>query len=137
VPGPAEKERQTWDASWNTILWRQFGAAIDVLENAMNACPDESWSDPSRRPEWVRRTVVGFWHVAYHTLFFLDLQLAGSAEGWAVATGARWGSLDLSFCRAAVLQHAPRAAQLNFLLLQHTDSAPGWVKRTELPLNAG
>ena len=27
-----------------------------------------------------RRTVVGFWHVAYHTLFFLDLQL--SAEGW-------------------------------------------------------
>ena len=30
-----------------------------------------------------RRTVVGFWHVAYHTLFFLDLQLAGPAEAWA------------------------------------------------------
>jgi uncharacterized damage-inducible protein DinB len=26
---------------------------------------------------------VGFWYVAYHTLFFLDLYLAGSAKGFA------------------------------------------------------
>ena len=35
------------------------------------------------RPEWIRSNVVGFWHVAYHMLFFLDLQLAGPAEAWA------------------------------------------------------
>ena len=61
---------------WKTIIWRQFGAAIDMLENAIRACPDELWSDPSKRPAWVSRDVVGFWYLAYHTLFFLDLYLA-------------------------------------------------------------
>ena len=65
---------------WNTILWGQFGAAIDMLENAITACPDELWSDPSRRPEWRDNDVVGFWYVAYHTLFFLDLQFWDSTE---------------------------------------------------------
>jgi len=59
---------------WNEILWAQFGAAIDTLGNAMRACPEELWADRSRQPE--------FWHVAYHTLFFLDLYLAGSLEGF-------------------------------------------------------
>jgi len=60
------------DTTWNAILWGQFGAAIDMLENAMIACPDELWAGPS-----------SFWHVAYHSLFFLDLQLSGSVEGFA------------------------------------------------------
>jgi len=69
---------------WNAILWGQLGAAIDMLGNAITACPDEHWSDPSRRPEWRRNDVVGFWYLVYHTLFFLDLQLSGgSAEGFA------------------------------------------------------
>src|SRR6266567_4912792 len=61
--------------TWRTILWQQFGAAIDMLENALLACPDELWSDRSRRPE--------FWYLVYHTLFFLDLYLSGSVEGFA------------------------------------------------------
>lgn len=63
------------DVSWKRALWQQFGAAIDMLENAMLACPEELWSDRSQRPE--------FWYVAYHTLFFLDLYLSGAVEGWA------------------------------------------------------
>jgi uncharacterized damage-inducible protein DinB len=55
-----------------TILWQQFGAAIDMLENAMLACPDELWGDRSQEPE--------FWHLAYHTLFFLDFYLSDSIE---------------------------------------------------------
>jgi hypothetical protein len=62
------------DTFWKTILWQQFGAAIDMLENALLACPDELWSDRSRRPE--------FWYVVYHTLFYLDLYLSGSVEGF-------------------------------------------------------
>jgi hypothetical protein len=62
------------DDLWKTILWQQFGAAIDMLENALLACPDELWNDRSRRPE--------FWYVVYHTLFFLDLYLSGSVEGF-------------------------------------------------------
>ncbi len=67
---------------WKTFIWSQFGAAIDMLENAIRACPDELWSERSKSPEWAERNVVGFWYVAYHTLFFLDLYLSGSAEGF-------------------------------------------------------
>jgi len=57
-----------------TILWQQVGAAILMLENALVACPEEVWSDRSQQPE--------FWYVVYHTLFFLDLYLSGTTEGF-------------------------------------------------------
>jgi len=60
---------------WQTILWQQFGAAIDMLENAMKACPEELWEDRTCQPE--------FWYTAYHALFFLDFYLSGSPEGFA------------------------------------------------------
>ena len=60
---------------WSESLWRQFGAAIDMLENAVVACPEEIWGDRSAQPE--------YWYVVYHTLFFLDLYLSGSLEGFA------------------------------------------------------
>lgn len=63
------------DAIWKEILWRQFGAAIDMLENAALACPYKLWNERSPKPE--------FWHIVYHTLFFLDLYLYGSVEGFA------------------------------------------------------
>jgi hypothetical protein len=71
---------------WNEILWQQFGAAIDMLANAMRACPEELWADRSRRPE--------FWYVAYHTLFFLDLCLSGSVEGFAPPAPFTLSELD-------------------------------------------
>ena len=60
---------------WRGVVWRQLGGAVDMLENAVRACPDELWGDRGRQPE--------FWYVAYHTLFFLDLYLSGSQEGFA------------------------------------------------------
>src|SRR3982751_5251986 len=63
------------DANWKKILWRQFGASIDMLENAMLACPEELWRERREQPE--------FWYLVYHTLFFLDLCLSGSVEGFA------------------------------------------------------
>ena len=71
------------DIFWKSVLWQQFGAAIDMLENAIRACPDALWSDPSKRPEWASNNVVGFWYVTYHTLFFLDFYLSSSPEGFA------------------------------------------------------
>ena len=61
--------------AWNTVLWQQFGAAIDMLENAVNACPDDLWSDESQPPE--------FWYMVFHTLFYVDLYLSGSVDGFA------------------------------------------------------
>src|SRR5262245_14462753 len=82
------------NTTWNKILWGQFGASIDMLENAMIACPDDLWSDPSARPQWLSRNVVGFWHVAYHTLFYLDLSLSGSLEGFSPPAPFDMSELD-------------------------------------------
>lgn len=63
------------DATWRRILWEQFGAAIDMLENAIVACPEDLWRGREGRPE--------AWRMAYHTLFWLDVYLSGSLEGFA------------------------------------------------------
>jgi DinB superfamily len=82
---------QTW---WRTALWQQFGAAIDMLDNVLVACPDSLWrqpvwhdpSDPSQGAE--------LWYIAYHALFWLDLYLSGSAEGFAPPAPITLDELD-------------------------------------------
>ena len=70
------------DENWRTSLWQQFGAAIDMLGNAVAACPDELWRvrlwDDAELPE-----AAEFWYIVYHTLFWLDLYLSGAVEGFA------------------------------------------------------
>jgi hypothetical protein len=68
---------------WKINLWQQFGAAIDTLNDMLHACPDELWRarlwvDPSARPEYAQ-----FWYRVYHALFWLDLYLWGTEEGFA------------------------------------------------------
>jgi hypothetical protein len=63
------------DASGKAILWRQFGASLDMLENALRACPEALWRDRSQQPE--------FSYAVFHALFWLDLYLSGAAEGFA------------------------------------------------------
>lgn len=46
-------------------LWSQFGASIDMLENAIVMCPEAHWD-----------TETQFWYNAYHCLFFLDYYLS-------------------------------------------------------------
>jgi hypothetical protein len=66
------------DTTWKTIIWQQFGAAIEMLENAIVECPDHVWGDPARKAQ-----PTDFWYIVYHTLFFLDFYLSDSAEGFA------------------------------------------------------
>ena len=70
------------DPAWNAIIWRQFGAAIDMLENALRACPDELWSARLWGENSSEGELAQFWYVAYHSLFWLDLYLTGSVEGF-------------------------------------------------------
>jgi hypothetical protein len=71
------------DTSWNTALWRQFGAAIAMLENALVACPAALWQErlwsapppPEFPPQFAE-----FWYVTYHALVWLDLYLSGAPE---------------------------------------------------------
>ena len=71
------------DTPWRTIIWQQFGAAIDDLDNALRACPEELWrarlwDDPSQEKFFLPE----YWYVVYHALFWLDLYLTGAEEGF-------------------------------------------------------
>ena len=71
------------ETSWNTALWRQFGAAIDMLENALVACPEALWKERLWRtppPSWFPPQFAEFWYVTFHALVWLDLYLPGVPE---------------------------------------------------------
>ena len=68
---------------WRDIVWRQFGATIDTLKNALVACPDALWTQrlwPAPPPQWFPPRFAEFWYVSYHTLVWLDLYLSGVPE---------------------------------------------------------
>ena len=166
------------DTAWKTIIWQQFGAAIDMLENAVLACPDDLWSDRSQRPE--------FWYVVFHTLFFLDLYLSDSDVGFAPPAPFTLDEMDEAGllpervykkdelhtylehgrkkCRATIqamtdekanqrcgfdwldisvaevllynMRHVQHhVGQLNLILRQKVDSAPRWVRKTNIRLS--
>jgi hypothetical protein len=67
---------------WKQIIWHQFGATIDTLDEVVRACPDDLWharlwDNLSERPEYSQ-----IWYRVYHTLFWLDLYLFGAEEGF-------------------------------------------------------
>ncbi len=45
-------------------IWSQFGASLDMLENAIHMCPDEHWD-----------TALDFWYLSYHCIFWTDYYL--------------------------------------------------------------
>jgi hypothetical protein len=70
----------------NEMLWRQFGAAIDMLGDALRDCPAELWKKrlwEDRPGQWVAPGFSTFWYLGYHALFWLDLYLTGAEEGFA------------------------------------------------------
>ncbi len=82
-------EEHILDSLWRTPLWRQLGAAIDMLDNAVMACPSAQWTgrlwgDHSDDPP--SSGYGTFWSITHHTLFSLDLHLTGSLEGFAPPT---------------------------------------------------
>jgi uncharacterized damage-inducible protein DinB len=52
---------------WRSAIGQQFHAAIDMLANAIEACPDSVWCG---------QAPGAFWYRAFHVLFFLDLYLS-------------------------------------------------------------
>lgn len=46
-------------------LWKQFGASLDMFENAIEKCPAELWDDERQ-----------FWYITFHTLWWTDLYLS-------------------------------------------------------------
>lgn len=46
-------------------VWNQFGASLDMLQNAITMCPDEHWDTEKK-----------FWYTAYHCIFWTDYYLS-------------------------------------------------------------
>ena len=69
------------DAILKSALSQQFVSTIDMLENALQACPEELWQvrlwDDAELPR-----AAEFWYLVYHTLFWLDLYLSGTVDGF-------------------------------------------------------
>jgi len=69
---------------WKEIIWCQFGAAIDTLQHALDACPDELWQARLWRESEVQPEFTEFWYVAYHAIFWLDYYCSESADEFTV-----------------------------------------------------
>jgi len=95
------------DDTTKAMIWSQFGAAIDMLENAMRACPDELWYDRSRKPE--------FWYVAFHTLFYLDLYLSDTDVGFTPPPPFTLDEMD----PAGIMPERPHTKEDLFNYLDH------------------
>lgn len=59
---------------WLSVVGRQFAAAIQMVQSAVEACPDSLWDDRSHG--------TPFWHLVYHTLFYADFYLSSDAESF-------------------------------------------------------
>ena len=118
---------------WKTIIWQQFGAAIDMLDNALRACPDELWRD--RLVTWHDSTdepgYMDFWDTVYHALFWLDLYLSGTQEGFAPPAPFVAGSLpEKPYTKEelqAYLQHCHQKCQATIAALTD-EKASQWCK---------
>lgn len=70
------------DATLKAGIWQQFGAVIEYLERTITVCPDALW----RHAMWDTREkpseFAQVWYVAYHALFWLDLYLTGTEDGF-------------------------------------------------------
>ena len=158
------------NSSAKEILWRQFGASMDMLENAISFCPDDLWSGKNK-----------FWYIAYHCLFWLDYYLTLEPRAFSPPSPFTLSEFDPSGalppevynkeellaylrysrekCRILIagmtdetaerrwvneykdyplqeillynMRHVQHhTAQLNLLLRQEIDDAPGWVSQT-------
>lgn len=89
-------------------IWQQFGASIDTLDDALKLCPDSLWTLALWDDEEDAR-YGQFWFIAYHTLFWLDLFLTGSAQGF---------SPPAPFIRGALPEKPYTKAEINIYLKQ-------------------
>jgi hypothetical protein len=65
---------EAYDAALRTSLKSQYHAALAMLREAIERCPDELWLDDEPRN--------AYWQIAYHALFFTHFYLQPTAEAF-------------------------------------------------------
>jgi hypothetical protein len=64
-------------------LQSQFSAALKMLESAVADCPPDLWQGRLWQERNLRPEFAEFWYIVSHTLFWTDLYLSGSYDGFA------------------------------------------------------
>src|SRR5690606_29199354 len=77
----ASGEVSNMDSMLKSSVWQQFGAAIDTLDSAINLGTDHLWMAALWKDTEDER-YGQFWFIVYHTLFWTDLYLTGSSDGF-------------------------------------------------------
>ena len=103
------------DDTTKAAITQQFGAALDMLENALAACPDELWQARLWAEPRLPRAAE-FWYLIFHTLFWADLYLSGSEAGFAPPAPFTLEELDPA---GVIPERAYRKDEL-LLYLEHT-----------------
>ncbi len=86
-----------------------------MLENVIRACPTDLWTVRLwNDPELPRASE--FWYIAYHTLFWSDLYLTGSVEGFTPPQPFNLDELD----PAGLIPPTPYPPEVLLTYLQHT-----------------
>jgi hypothetical protein len=138
---------------WRTIIWQQFGAAIDMLDNTLRACPDQLWrdslwNDPTDAPEgfvppapFIRGTLPEKPYTKDELQTYLNhcrqkcqATFETLTDEKAYQTGKfPWGEdVSLAELQLYSMRHVQEhAAQLSLLLGHKVGSAPDWVARAE------
>ncbi len=103
------------DDTIKNAISQQFKSAIDMLENAILACPDQLWHVRLWKDPDLPRSSE-FWYITYHTLFWLDLYLSGSVEGFSPPLPFTLDELD----PAGIIPERPYSKHELQTYLEHT-----------------
>jgi hypothetical protein len=60
----------------------QYAAALKMLENTITQCPLDLWQGRLYQERQLRPEFAEFWYIVSHVLFWTDLYLTGSYEGF-------------------------------------------------------
>src|SRR5262245_64977465 len=88
------------DARFRSVLKSQYHAALAMLREAVERCPENEWSNTDHKN--------AFWQVAYHTLFFTHLYLQrdeAAFQRWAQHRGHDDGVDGDPYTQAQVLAY--------------------------------
>ena len=78
-------------------LKRQLLGGLDMLSNAMSACPARLWQARLWPVSDLQGDFSTFWSLGFHTLFWFDLYLEGGLEGFAPPEPFNLDELDPAF----------------------------------------
>lgn len=79
-------------------LKEQYHAALAMLVDCVEKCPNDLWTTPSRKDvdpdEPTRHCIRSFWRIAFHGVYFTHLYLGQNEDAFQPWPGRRQGYFD-------------------------------------------